>query len=95
MADRDETRAGVLRAEIDHHHLAGAYLLRYEREPHGVNRIAGLAMRSRPPVDFSGYWPAPKQERLMDCTCGTFEYRNHVNAHTTRNDSANDQDKGP
>jgi hypothetical protein len=57
------------RAEIGHHHhIAGAYLLRYaqeaswrednRRDSNGaqVNRLAGLAMAQKPSVDFSGYW---------------------------------------
>jgi transposase-like protein len=57
------------RAEIGHHHhLAGPYLLRYAQEaswrednrrsPNGeqVERLAGLAMKRKPSVDFSGYW---------------------------------------
>jgi hypothetical protein len=57
------------RAEIGHHHhIAGAYLLRYAQEAswredcwrlsngEQVNRIAGLAMISKPSVAFCGYW---------------------------------------
>jgi hypothetical protein len=57
------------RAEIGiHHHIAGAYLLRYAQEASWrednrrvdngsqVRRIAGLAMKRKPSVDFSGYW---------------------------------------
>jgi transposase-like protein len=57
------------RAEIGHHHhLAGPYLLRFaqeaawredhRREPNGsqVDRIVALAMRTKPSVDFCGYW---------------------------------------
>ena len=57
------------RAEIGHHHhVSGAYLLRYAqesswREDHRrtsngeqVNRIVALAMSRKPSVDFSGYW---------------------------------------
>lgn len=57
------------RAEIGHHHhIAGAYLLRYAqeaawREDHRrvsngeqVSRVAALAMMRKPSVDFSGYW---------------------------------------
>lgn len=57
------------RAEIGHHHhVAGAYLLRYAQEaawrednrrsPNGeqVNRVAGLAVKARKSVDFTGYW---------------------------------------
>jgi hypothetical protein len=58
------------RAEIGHHHhIAGQYLLRYaqgaswrkdnRRVDNGaqVERVAGLAMKRKPSVDFSGYWP--------------------------------------
>jgi transposase-like protein len=57
------------RMEIGHnHHLAGPYLTRYaqeatwrednRREANGdhVNRVAKLALDSKPSVDFSGYW---------------------------------------
>jgi transposase-like protein len=57
------------RAEIGHHHhIAGAYLLRYAQEAswrednrrlsngEQVNRVAGLALSNKPSVDFSGYW---------------------------------------
>lgn len=57
------------RGEIGHHHhIAGTYLARYAQEsawredhrrvPNGdqVNRVVGLAMRSKPSVDFCGYW---------------------------------------
>jgi transposase-like protein len=57
------------RAEIGHHHhLAGPYLLRFAQEsawredhrkdPNGfqVDRVALLAMRNKPSVDFCGYW---------------------------------------
>ena len=57
------------RAEIGHHHhVAGAYLLRYAQEGsrrednrrmsngEQVGRIAGLAVKSRKFVDFTGYW---------------------------------------
>ncbi len=57
------------RAEIGHHHhVAGPYLLRYAQEatwrednrrmPNGkhVDRLAGLALKGKPSVDFSGYW---------------------------------------
>lgn len=57
------------RAEIGHHHhVAGAYLVRYAQEaafredrrrmPNGdqVNAVTGLAMRRGPSVDFAGYW---------------------------------------
>ena len=57
------------RSEIGHHHhVAGAYLLRYAQESawrednrrvsngEQVHRIAGLALTRKPSVDFSGYW---------------------------------------
>jgi len=57
------------RAEIGHHHhVAGPYLLRYAQEAawredsrrlsngEQVNRVGTLALRSKPSVDFSGYW---------------------------------------
>ncbi len=57
------------RAEIGHHHhLAGPYLARFaqesawredhRRDPNGhqVDRVAMLAMRNKPSVDFCGYW---------------------------------------
>lgn len=63
------------RAEIGHHHhIAGAYLLRYaqeatwrednRRESNGaqVSRLTGLAMSSKPSVDFSGYWQRHEQK---------------------------------
>lgn len=57
------------RAEIGHHHhVAGAYLLRYAQEAarrednrrvsngEQVQRVAGLALSRKPSVDFCGYW---------------------------------------
>jgi transposase-like protein len=57
------------RSEIGHHHhVAGAYLLRYAQESawrednrrlsngDQVHRIAALAMGRKPSVDFCGYW---------------------------------------
>jgi transposase-like protein len=65
----EEFFSRMRRAEIGHHHhIAGAYLLRYAQEAswrednrrssngEQVNRVAGLAMASKPSVDFSGYW---------------------------------------
>jgi hypothetical protein len=65
----EEYFSRLRRAEIGHHHhIAGAYLLRYAQEAswrednrrvtngEQVHRIAGLAMRRKPSVDFSGYW---------------------------------------
>lgn len=65
----EEFFSRMRRAEIGHHHhIAGAYLLRYSQEaswrednrrvPNGdqVSRVAGLALASKPSVDFSGYW---------------------------------------
>ncbi len=55
-------------AEIgNHHHIAGAYLLRYAQEAswrednrrssngEQVDQLAGLALKQKPSVDFSGY----------------------------------------
>lgn len=51
-----------------HHHVAGAYLLRYAQESawrednrrvsngDQVQRIAHLALTRKPSVDFCGYW---------------------------------------
>lgn len=63
------------RAEIGHHHhIAGTYLLRYAqeaswREDHRrvsngeqVSQVAGLALASKPSVDFSGYWQRHKAD---------------------------------
>jgi hypothetical protein len=57
------------RAEIGHHHhIAGAYLLRYAQEAswrednrrlsngERVSRVAGLAMKAKASPDFTGYW---------------------------------------
>ena len=57
------------RAEIGHHHhVAGAYLLRYAQEAawrednrrvsngEQVQRVAASAMSRKPSVDFGGYW---------------------------------------
>jgi len=65
----EEFFSRMRRAEIGHHHhLAGAYLLRYAQEASWrednrrasngdqVSRLAGLAMKNKPSVDFSGYW---------------------------------------
>jgi hypothetical protein len=65
----EEFFSRMRRAEIGHHHhIAGAYLLRYAQEAswrednrrssngEQVNRLAGLAMQNKPSVDFSGYW---------------------------------------
>ena len=59
----------IRRAEIGvHHHIAGAYLLRYAQESSWrednrrvsngdqVNRVAALAMKRGKSVDFTGYW---------------------------------------
>ena len=61
------------RAEVGiHHHIAGAYLLRYAQEMswrednrrmsngEQVSRVAHLAMSRKPSVDFSGYWQRHK-----------------------------------
>ena len=65
----EEFFSRMRRAEIGHHHhIAGAYLLRYAQEAswredcrrmsngEQVNRVAGLAMKAKPSVDFCGYW---------------------------------------
>jgi hypothetical protein len=57
------------RAKQDHHHqIARVYLRRYAREPawqdehrrvdngSQVRRVAHLAMKAAPSVDFCGYW---------------------------------------
>lgn len=55
-----------------HHHISGPYLLRYAQEAawredsrrvangEQVTQVAHLAMRSKPSVDFSGYWQRRK-----------------------------------
>jgi transposase-like protein len=65
----EEYFSRLRRAEIGiHHHIAGAYLLRYAQESSWrednrrvsngdqVNRIAALAMKRGKSVDFTGYW---------------------------------------
>jgi hypothetical protein len=65
----EEFFSRMRRAEIGHHHhIAGAYLLRYAQESswrednrrssngEQVNRVATLALASKPSVDFTGYW---------------------------------------
>ena len=65
----EEYFSRLRRAEIGHHHhIAGAYLLRYAQEASWrednrrvsngdqVGRVAALAMHAKPSVDFSGYW---------------------------------------
>jgi transposase-like protein len=65
----EEFFSRMRRAEIGpHHHIAGAYLLRYAQEASWrednrrvsngdqVHTVAGLAMKGRPSVDFCGYW---------------------------------------
>jgi ISXO2 transposase-like protein len=67
--DAESFFSRMRRAEIGHHdHLAGSYLIRFaqeaswredhRREANGeqVDRIAVLAMATRPGVDFCGYW---------------------------------------
>jgi transposase-like protein len=59
----------IRRAEIGHHHhIAGAYLLRYAQEASWrednrrvsngdqLKRVTSLALSRKPSVDFSGYW---------------------------------------
>lgn len=65
----EEYFSRMRRAEIGiHHHIAGAYLLRYAQESSWrednrrvsngdqVSRIAGLALKCGKSVDFTGYW---------------------------------------
>ena len=65
----EEYFSRLRRAEIGiHHHIAGAYLLRYAQEsswPEAnrrvsngdqVSRVAALAMKCGKSVDFTGYW---------------------------------------
>ena len=65
----EEYFSRLRRAEIGiHHHIAGAYLLRYAQESswrednrrvsngEQVNRIAKLALKRGKSVDFTGYW---------------------------------------
>ena len=65
----EEYFSRMRRAEIGHHHhIAGAYLLRYAQEAawrednrrvsngDQVERVASLAMKRKPSVDFTGYW---------------------------------------
>jgi transposase-like protein len=65
----EEYFSRLRRAEIGiHHHIAGAYLLRYAQESSWrednrkvsngdqANRIAGLALKRGKSVDFTGYW---------------------------------------
>ena len=65
----EEYFSRLRRAEIGiHHHIAGAYLLRYAQESSWrednrrvsngdqINRIAHLAMKRGKSVDFTGYW---------------------------------------
>jgi transposase-like protein len=71
----EEYFSRLRRAEIGHHHhIAGDYLLRYAQEAswrednrrlsngEQVSRLGGLALRSKPSVDFSGYWQRHIQE---------------------------------
>jgi hypothetical protein len=64
----EEFFSRMRRAEIGHHHIAGAYLLRYAQEAswrednrrvangEQTRTVAALAMKRGPSVDFSGYW---------------------------------------
>jgi hypothetical protein len=65
----EEYFSRLRRAEAGHHHhIAGPYLLRFAQEAlwregnrrisngEQVNKIAGLAMKRKPSVDFYGYW---------------------------------------
>ena len=70
----EEFFSRMRRAEIGHHHhIAGAYLVRYAqesawREDHRrvdngrqVQAVMGLAMACRPSVDWCGYWQRARQ----------------------------------
>jgi transposase-like protein len=65
----EEFFSRMRRAEIGHHHhIAGAYLLRYAQEASWrednrrmsngdqVNRLAGMAVKAKRSIDFTGYW---------------------------------------
>jgi transposase-like protein len=65
----EEFFSRMRRAEIGHHHhISGAYLLRYAQESswrednrrlsnaEQVSRLGGLALNAKPSVDFGGYW---------------------------------------
>jgi transposase-like protein len=69
----EEYFSRLRRAEIGHHHhIAGAYLLRYAQEAawrednrrntngEQVQRVAGNALNRKPSVDFTGYWQRRK-----------------------------------
>jgi transposase-like protein len=71
----EEFFSRMRRGEIGHHHhVAGPYLIRYAqeaswREDHRrmdngrqVQSVMGLAMASRPSVDFCGYWQRAQQQ---------------------------------
>lgn len=71
----EEFFSRLRRAEIGvHHHIAGAYLLRYAQESswrednrrvangEQVNRVASLALRRGKSVDFGGYWQRHVQD---------------------------------
>ena len=63
-----DSDGGQLFGQIGHHHIADAYLLRYAQEAswrednrrvrngEQVERVAHLALRRKPWVDFTGYW---------------------------------------
>jgi hypothetical protein len=70
----EEYFSRLRRAEIGHHHhISGPYLLRFaqeaawrednRRQSNGaqVNRVAYLAMKRAPSVDFAGYWQRHKK----------------------------------
>ena len=69
----EEYFSRLRRAEVGHHHhISGPYLLRFAQEAawredsrrvangEQVERITGLAMASKPSVDFCGYWQRHK-----------------------------------
>ena len=71
--DAESFFSRLRRAEVGHHHhIAGAYLLRYAQEAawrednrrvsngEQVHLVAALAMVRKPSVDFAGYWQRHK-----------------------------------
>jgi hypothetical protein len=75
----EEFFSRMRRAEIGHHHhISGAYLLRYAQEAtwrednrrvsngDQVDRVARLAIKHKPSVDFGGYWQ--RHQSMVDKT---------------------------
>jgi hypothetical protein len=73
----EEFFSRMRRAEIRrHHHIAGAYLLRYAqeaswREDHlhmsngdQVHTVAALAMKRKQSIDFTGYWQRHREAAI-------------------------------